>query len=144
MKGYLNNAEATANAIDADGWLHTGDVGYADADGFFFIVDRLKEFIKYKAYQVAPAELEAPLLTHPAVADAAVIPKADTESGEIPKAFVVKRSEVTAEELMAWVAERVAPSKKVRVVEFIEKVPKSASGKILRRELIVAERAKGG
>lgn len=144
MKGYLNNAEATANAIDADGWLHTGDVGYADADGFFFIVDRLKEFIKYKAYQVAPAELEALLLTHPAVADAAVIPKADTESGEIPKAFVVKRSEVTAEELMAWVAERVAPYKKVRVVEFIEKVPKSASGKILRRELIVAERAKGG
>ena len=143
MKGYLNNPTATAEAIDADGWLHTGDVGYADADGYFFIVDRLKEFIKYKAYQVAPAELEAVLLTHPAVADAAVIPKADEESGEIPKAFVVTRSEVTAEEIMAFVAERVAPYKKVRVVEFIEKVPKSASGKILRRELIVAERAKG-
>ena len=142
MKGYLNNAEATAQAIDADGWLHTGDVGYADADGFFFIVDRLKEFIKYKAYQVAPAELEAVLLTHPAVADAAVIPKADTEAGEIPKAFVVKRAEVSAAEIMAFVAERVAPYKKVREVEFIEKVPKSASGKILRRELIAMERAR--
>ncbi|MBX7120106.1 MAG: 4-coumarate--CoA ligase family protein [Gemmatimonadaceae bacterium] len=142
MKGYLNNPEATASAIDADGWLHTGDVGYADADGYFFIVDRLKEFIKYKAYQVAPAELEALLLTHPAVADAAVIPKADEESGEIPKAFVVKKADVDAEALMAWVAERVAPYKKVRAVEFIEEVPKSASGKILRRELIAAERAK--
>lgn len=144
MKGYLGNPTATAEAIDADGWLHTGDVGYADADGYFYIVDRLKEFIKYKAYQVAPAELEALLLTHPAVADAAVIPKADEEGGEIPKAFVVKRSELTADEIMAWVAARVAPYKKVRAVEFIEKVPKSASGKILRRELIAAERAKGG
>jgi acyl-CoA synthetase (AMP-forming)/AMP-acid ligase II len=142
MQGYLGNAQATAEAIDADGWLHTGDVGYADADGYFFIVDRLKEFIKYKAYQVAPAELEALLLTHPAVADAAVIPKADEEAGEIPKAFIVKRSDVTADEIMAWVTERVAPYKKIRQVEFIEKVPKSASGKILRRELIAAERAK--
>jgi acyl-CoA synthetase (AMP-forming)/AMP-acid ligase II len=142
MVGYLGNAQATSEAIDSDGWIHTGDVGYADADGYFFIVDRLKEFIKYKAYQVAPAELEALLLTHPAVADAAVIPKADVESGEIPKAFVVKRSEVTADDLMTFVAERVAPYKKVRLVEFIEKVPKSASGKILRRELIAAERAK--
>ncbi len=143
MKGYLNAPEATAEAIDREGWLHTGDVGYADAEGFFYIVDRLKEFIKYKGYQVAPAELEALLLTHPAVADAAVIPKADAEAGEVPKAFVVKRSDVTAEEIMAFVAERVAAYKKVRVVEFIEKVPKSASGKILRRELIAAERAKG-
>lgn len=144
MKGYLNASEATAESIDRDGWLHTGDVGYADADGFFFIVDRLKEFIKYKGYQVAPAELEALLLTHPAVADAAVIPKADAEAGEVPKAFIVKRSEVTAEEIMAFVAANVAAYKKVRVVEFIEKVPKSASGKILRRELIAAERAKAG
>lgn len=144
MKGYLNAPEATEEAIDHDGWLHTGDVGYADADGYFFIVDRLKEFIKYKGYQVAPAELEALLLTHPAVADAAVIPKADEEAGEVPKAFIVKRSDITAEEIMAFVAEHAAPYKKVRVVEFIEKIPKSASGKILRRELIAAERAKGG
>ena len=142
MQGYLGNPEATAQAIDAEGWLHTGDVGYTDAEGYFYIVDRLKEFIKYKAYQVAPAELEALLLTHPAVADSAVIPKADVEGGEIPKAFVVKRAEITAEELMAFVADRVAPFKKVRAVEFVEKIPKSASGKILRRELIAAERLK--
>ena len=142
MKGYLNNAEASAQAIDADGWLHTGDVAFADADGYFFIIDRLKEFIKYKGYQVAPAELEAVLLTHPCVGDAAVIPKADVEGGEIPKAFVVKKGEVTAEALMAYVAERVAPYKKIRMLDFIEKVPKTASGKILRRELIAAERAR--
>ena len=140
MLGYLNHPEATAQAIDADGWLHTGDVAYADEDGFFFIVDRLKEFIKYKGYQVAPAELEAVLLTHPAVGDAAVIPKSDESAGEIPKAFVVAKRDVSAEELMAFVAERVAPFKKVREVEFIEKIPKSASGKILRRELIAMER----
>ncbi|MCE9601086.1 MAG: 4-coumarate--CoA ligase family protein [Gemmatimonadetes bacterium] len=144
MKGYLNAPEATEEAIDHDGWLHTGDVAYVDAEGYFYIVDRLKEFIKYKGYQVAPAELEALLLTHPAVADAAVIPKADPEAGEVPKAFIVKRSEVTADEIMAFVAEHAAPYKKVRVVEFIERIPKSASGKILRRELIAAERAKGG
>ena len=142
MLGYLNNAEATAQAIDADGWLHTGDVGYADADGYFFIVDRLKEFIKYKGYQVAPAELEAVLLTHPLVSDAAVVPSADEEAGEIPKAFVVAKADVSAEALMAFVAGIVAPFKKVRAVEFIDKIPKSAAGKILRRELIVRERAR--
>ena len=142
MAGYLNQPQATADTVDADRWLHTGDVGYADEDGYFFIVDRLKEFIKYKGYQVAPAELEAVLLTHPAVADAAVIPCAHAEAGEIPKAFVVKRHEVTAEELMAFVAGIVAPYKKVRAVEFVEKIPKSGSGKILRRELIAQERAR--
>jgi acyl-CoA synthetase (AMP-forming)/AMP-acid ligase II len=142
MKGYYKKPEATAEVVRND-WFHSGDLGKIDEDGYFYIVDRLKEFIKYKGYQVAPAELEALLLTHPAVADAAVIPKADAEAGEVPKAFVVKRSDVTAEEIMAFVAERVAAYKKVRVVEFIEKVPKSASGKILRRELIAAERAKG-
>ena len=140
MLGYLNNAEATAEAIDEDGWLHTGDVGYADADGYFFIVDRLKEFIKYKGYQVAPAELEAVLLTHPSVADAAVIPVRDEDAGEIPKAFIVARRDVSAEELMEFVAGIVAAFKKVRAVEFIDKIPKSASGKILRRELITRER----
>jgi acyl-CoA synthetase (AMP-forming)/AMP-acid ligase II len=142
MLGYLNHPEATAASIDADGWLHTGDVCYADADGFFFIVDRLKEFIKYKGYQVAPAELEAVLLTHPAVGDAAVIPAADESAGEIPKAFVVRKGECTATELMDYVAELVAPYKKVRAVEFVEKIPKSASGKILRRELIALERSR--
>ena len=142
MQGYLNHPEATAQAIDADGWLHTGDVCYADEDGFFFIVDRLKEFIKYKGYQVAPAELEALLLTHPSVGDAAVIPAADESAGEIPKAFIVMKQACTAVELMEFVASRVAPYKKVRAVEFIEKIPKSASGKILRRELIALERSR--
>ena len=141
MKGYLNQPEATAATIDAEGWLHTGDIGYADEDGWFYIVDRLKELIKYKAYQVAPAELEAVLLAHPAVADAAVIPSPDDEAGEVPKAFVVLKSEATAEELMAFVAARVAPYKKVRRVEFVEQIPKSPSGKILRRVLVERERA---
>ena len=142
MLGYLNNPEATAQTVDEDGWLHTGDVGYADADGFYYIVDRLKEFIKYKGYQVAPAELEGILLGHAAVADCAVIPMADADAGEIPKAFIVTRSDVTSEELMAYVAGIVASFKKVRSVEFIEKIPKSPSGKILRRELIALERSR--
>ncbi len=142
MQGYLNNPEATAKTVDEDGWLHTGDVGYVDADGFYFIVDRLKEFIKYKGFQVAPAELEGILLRHAAVADCAVIPMADVEAGEIPKAFVVTRHDVTCEELMAFVASEVASFKKVRCVEFIEKIPKSPSGKILRRELIALERSR--
>lgn len=142
MKGYLNNAEATARTIDGDNWLHTGDIGYADEDGHFFIVDRVKELIKYKGFQVAPAELEAILLTHPAVEDAAVIPCADDEAGEVPKAFVVTKVETSAEAIMDFVAARVAPYKKIRFVEFIEQIPKSASGKILRRVLVDKERAK--
>ena len=142
MKGYLNNLEATANTVDADGWLHTGDIGYADEDGHFFIVDRMKELIKYKGFQVAPAELEAVLLAHPAIADAAVIPCADEEAGEVPKAFVVLKGEASAEEIMDFVAERLAPHKKIRFVEFIAQIPKSASGKILRRVLVEKERAK--
>jgi len=144
MKGYLNNPEATARTLDAEGWLHTGDVGYADEDGYFYIVDRIKELIKYKGYQVAPAELEAILLSHPAVADAAVIPSPDPEAGEVPKAFVVKKADVTADELMAYVAERVAPYKKIRRLEFVEKIPKSPSGKILRRVLVEQERQTRG
>jgi acyl-CoA synthetase (AMP-forming)/AMP-acid ligase II len=140
MKGYLNNPAATAQTIDPEGWLHTGDVGCADADGWIFITDRLKELIKYKGYQVAPAELEAVLLAHPAVADCAVIPSPDEKAGEVPKAFVVLKSEATAEDLMAHVAERVAPYKKVRRLEFIDGIPKSASGKILRRVLVERER----
>jgi acyl-CoA synthetase (AMP-forming)/AMP-acid ligase II len=143
MKGYLNNPVATANMLDDEGWLHTGDIGYFDEDGHCFIVDRLKELIKYKGYQVAPAELEAVLLTHPAVADAAVIPSRDEEAGEVPKAFVALKpgAAVGADELMAYVAERVAPYKRIRRLEFIEQVPKSPSGKILRRVLVERERA---
>ncbi|HYN85987.1 MAG TPA: 4-coumarate--CoA ligase family protein [Pyrinomonadaceae bacterium] len=144
MKGYLNRPDATAATIDAEGWLHTGDIGRADADGFFFIVDRAKELIKYKGFQVAPAELEALLLTHPSVADAAVVPSPDAEAGEVPKAFVVARGGESArpepEELMEFVAARVAPHKKIRRVEFVEQIPKSPSGKILRRVLIARER----
>ena len=140
MKGYLNKPQDTADAIDADGWYHTGDVGYVDDEGWFFIVDRTKELIKYKGMQVAPAELEALLLTHPAVLDAAIIRKADDEAGEVPKAFVVRKPDeasqsTSAEAIMAWVAERVAPHKRIRHLEFIDQIPKSASGKILRRLL---------
>jgi acyl-CoA synthetase (AMP-forming)/AMP-acid ligase II len=141
MKGYLKRPNATAEMLDDDGWLRTGDLGYADADGNFTIVDRLKELIKYKGFQVAPAELEALLLSHPAVADVAVIPTRDEETGEVPKAFVVLQQEATPDELLAYVAERVAPYKKVRRLEFIDQIPKSAAGKILRRVLVERERA---
>jgi len=135
MRGYLNNPEATAATLDSDGWLHTGDIGRVDRHGYFTIVDRLKELIKYKGFQVPPAELEAVLRGHPAVADAAVVPLADRECGEVPKAFVVLRGDVSAADLMAYVAERVAPYKKIRAVEVIDAIPRSPSGKILRRVL---------
>jgi acyl-CoA synthetase (AMP-forming)/AMP-acid ligase II len=140
MKGYLDRPDATAATIDADGWLRTGDLCRADEDGYLYVVDRLKELIKYKAYQVAPAELEAVLLSHPKVADAAVVGSPDEEAGELPKAFVVAKGEPTAEEIVSFVAERVAPHKKIRRVEFVEEIPKSPSGKILRRVLIERER----
>jgi acyl-CoA synthetase (AMP-forming)/AMP-acid ligase II len=144
MKGYLGNRDATAESIDAEGWYRTGDIGYVDGDGYFFAVDRLKELIKYKGMQVAPAELEALLLTHPAIADAAVIPVADLEAGELPKAYVVLRADQTleADSLMEFVSGQVAPHKRIRLVEYVEQIPKSASGKILRRVLIEKERAK--
>ena len=109
-----------------------------DADGYFEIVDRLKELIKYKGFQVPPAELEALLLSHPAISDAAVIGIPDEEAGELPKAFVVAGDEVTDEEIMDFVAGQVSPQKRVRLVERIDEIPKSASGKILRR--VLAER----
>jgi len=140
MRGYLNRPEATAVTIVDGGWLRTGDIASVDEDGYFTIVDRLKELIKYKGYQVAPAELEAVLLTHPSVADAAVIGSPDEESGEVPKAFVVRKDEVSADDLIAYVAEHVAPYKKIRLLDFVESVPKSTSGKILRRNLIEEER----
>ena len=137
MLGYLGNEKATQETIDANGFLHTGDLASVDSAGRIFIVDRLKELIKYKGYQVPPAELEALLLTHPAVADAAVIGVPDDEGEEIPMAFVVRRddSDVSADDVMAFVASKVAPYKKVRRVAFLEAIPKSASGKILRKDL---------
>jgi acyl-CoA synthetase (AMP-forming)/AMP-acid ligase II len=137
MAGYLGNEQATRDTVDDEGWLHTGDLAQVDACGCVYIVDRLKELIKYKGYQVPPAELEAVLLSHPAIADAAVIGVNDESGEEIPKAFVVKQSdsELTADEVMEFVAGQVAPYKKVRQVEFIDTIPKSASGKILRKDL---------
>jgi acyl-CoA synthetase (AMP-forming)/AMP-acid ligase II len=142
MQGYLNNPEATAITLDAEGYLHTGDVATVTEDGVFTIVDRVKELIKYKGYQVPPAELEALLLTHEKIADAAVIGVRDEEGEEVPKAFVVRQPtapDLTGEEVMTFVADRIAPHKKVRVVEFIDQIPKSASGKILRKDLRARE-----
>lgn len=139
MKGYLNNPEATAKVIDADGWFHTGDIAYVDEDGYFYIVDRIKELIKYNGYPIAPAELEAVLLSHPAVADAAVIPSPHPSTGEVPKGFVVLNSVATTEEIMEFVARLVAPHKRIRRLEIVDKIPKSASGKILRRLLVQRE-----
>jgi acyl-CoA synthetase (AMP-forming)/AMP-acid ligase II len=138
MKGYFQDPEATAALIDADGWLHTGDIGHTDGDGDFFVVDRVKELIKYKGMQVAPAELEAVLLSHEAVADAAVYGVGDAEAGEIPKAAVVLKAgkAATADELIQFVGGRVAPHKRVRALKVVAQIPKSASGKILRRVLV--------
>ena len=137
MAGYLNNAEATALTIDAEGWLKTGDVATIDADGHVTIVDRLKELIKYKGFQVPPAELEALLLTHPKIADVAVIGVPDTEAGEIPRAFIVLRADqtLTAADVTAFMHDKVATYKVVHDVVFVDAIPKSASGKILRRLL---------
>jgi len=140
MKGYLNNAEATARTLDQDGWLHTGDIGTVDPEGYLTIVDRLKELIKVKGYQVAPAELEGLLLKHPRIADAAVIPVDDEECGQRPKALVVIRGELTAEEVIEFVRTQAAPYKRLKCVELVDAIPKSASGKILRRVLVDRER----
>jgi acyl-CoA synthetase (AMP-forming)/AMP-acid ligase II len=141
MAGYLNNDEATAATIDQDGWLHTGDIAVRDADGYYAIVDRLKELIKFKGFQVPPAELEALLITHPEVADVAVIGVPDDEAGELPKAYVVAAGDdLDTHALMEWVGEQVAPQKRVRLVEVTDEIPKSPSGKILRRVLVEQER----
>jgi len=143
MQGYLGNAEATAAMLDDEGWLRTGDIATVTADGVFRIVDRLKELIKYKGYQVAPAVLEAALLGHPLIADAAVIGVLDADGQEVPKAFVVAQpgAELDADTVMAHVAGIVAPHERVRVVEFIDVIPKSSSGKILRKDLRAREQA---
>lgn len=137
MLGYLGRDDATRDTLDADGFLHTGDIARVDEDGVFWIVDRLKELIKYKGYQVAPAELEALLLTHPEIADAAVVGAPDADGQEVPKAFVVRVQDSSLDEdgVMSFVEAHVAPHKKIRQVSFIEVVPKSSSGKILRKDL---------
>lgn len=142
MRGYLNRPDATRAMIDDEGWLHTGDVGYADEEACFFVVDRVKELIKYKGLQIAPAEIEAVLLSNPQVADAAVIPVPDEEAGEVPKAFVVLKEGARPEDVLAYVAERVAPYKKIRHLEVTDQIPKSPAGKILRRLLVERERAR--
>ncbi|XP_058228314.1 4-coumarate--CoA ligase-like 9 [Rhododendron vialii] len=138
MKGYVGDNEATAATLDAEGWLKTGDLCYFDSDGFLYIVDRLKELIKYKAYQVPPAELEHLLQSNTDIVDAAVIPYPDEEAGQIPMAFVVRKpgSSITEAQIMDFIARQVAPYKKIRRVAFVNSIPKSPAGKILRRELV--------
>ncbi|KAJ7974988.1 4-coumarate--CoA ligase-like 4 [Quillaja saponaria] len=138
MKGYLGNSEATAATVDSEGWLRTGDLCYFDEDGFVYIVDRIKELIKHNGYQVAPAELEAILLSHPSILDAAVIPVEDDETGQIPMAYVVRAagSDLNEDQVIQFVANQVAPYKKVRRVGFIRAIPRSAAGKILRKDLV--------
>jgi acyl-CoA synthetase (AMP-forming)/AMP-acid ligase II len=138
--GYLGRADATAELIDPDGWLHTGDLGWMDEDGCLHVVDRLKSLIKVNALQVAPAELEALIATHPAVADVAVIARPDERTGEIPVAVVVPRGELDADELVAWVAERVPRHKRIRAVRLADRIPRTPSGKILHRELVAEDR----
>ncbi|KAL1833050.1 hypothetical protein ACET3Z_002701 [Daucus carota] len=137
MKGYIGNPQATSETLVGDGWLRTGDLCYIDNEGFLFVVDRLKELIKYKGYQVPPAELEQLLQSHPEIVDAAVIPFPDEEAGEVPMACVVKRSEsrINESQVMDFVAKQVAPYKKIRRVSFVNSIPKSAAGKILRKDL---------
>ncbi|CAN1267960.1 4-coumarate--CoA ligase-like 9 [Linum perenne] len=138
MQGYVGNDKETAETLDSEGWLKTGDLGYFNKEGYLYIVDRLKELIKYKAYQVPPVELEQLLQSNPKIADAAVIPYPDEDAGQIPMAFVVRKPglNLTEAEVMEFVAKQVAPYKKVRRVAFVNSIPKSPAGKILRRELV--------
>ena len=136
MIGYLNNETATRDTLTSDGWLKTGDVAIIDADGYMFIVDRLKELIKYKGFQVAPAELEACLVAHPQIQDAAVIGLPDEEAGEVPVAFVVCADPAPSpEEIQSYVGTQLSHYKQLHRVTFVEAIPKSPSGKILRRLL---------
>jgi long-chain acyl-CoA synthetase len=143
MQGYWNQSEATAEALTTDGWLRTGDICRFDEDGYVYVLDRKKDTINYKGYEVAPAELEVVLRQHPYIMDAAVIPKRDAIAGEVPKAFVVARpgQRPTTSDIIQFVEDRVAPHKRVREVEFVWEIPKTATGEILRRELIQRERA---
>jgi acyl-CoA synthetase (AMP-forming)/AMP-acid ligase II len=144
LEGYLNNPQATAGLKTPDGWVRSGDLGLVDADGFIFITDRLKELIKFKGMQVAPAELEALLLTHPEVADAAVIGRPDERAGEVPVAYLVARGAPDPDAIRAWLAERVAPHKQLADVVFVDAIPKNPSGKLLRRMLRDRDAQRGG
>lgn len=138
MKGYYNDEKSTRATIDKDGWLHTGDVGYYDEEGYFYIVDRIKELIKYKGYQVPPAELEAILLTYSGIKDAAVIGIPNEEAGELPIALVVKQegANIREEDIIQYVNERVSNPKRLRGgIKFVDSIPKTPTGKILRRVL---------
>lgn len=146
MQGYWKAPEATAEAL-RDGWLYTGDIGWRDEAGYVTVTDRKKEMIKFKGFSVAPAQIEALLLEHPAVADVAVVARANEEAGEVPKAFVVLRAgyeNLDGDELMAWANGKLATFKNVREIEFIDAIPRNPSGKILRRVLKEQERQKQG
>lgn len=140
VQSFLFRPEASAQTLTPDGWLRTGDIGYTDSAGDFFLVDRPKELIRYRGYVIESAELEAVLLSHPAVAAAVVIPTPDAQTGEVPKAFVVLKGDASAAELIAFVAQRVAPYKRVRCMEFVAEIPTSSAGKVLRRVMIERER----
>ncbi len=146
MLGYWKRPDATADMITEDGWLKTGDIVVMDENGYVKIVDRAREMIKYKGYQIAPAELEALLQHHPDLVDAAVVPKPDEEAGEVPKAYVVKRPghDPAPAEILRYIDEQVAPYKKIRELEFVDAIPRNPSGKILRRQLIQQERERAG
>ncbi|XP_020582953.1 probable 4-coumarate--CoA ligase 2 [Phalaenopsis equestris] len=138
MKGYLNDQEATLATIDMEGWLHTGDVGYVDDDDEVFIVDRVKELIKFKGFQVPPAELEALLLSHPCIADAAVVPQKDEAAGEVPVAFITRSTdniELTEDDVKEFIGKQVVFYKRLHKVYFVHAIPKTPAGKILRKEL---------
>ncbi|SEO74707.1 class I adenylate-forming enzyme family protein [Trujillonella endophytica] len=146
MRGYWRRPQATAEAIDADGWFHTGDVGVLDADGYLSIVDRTKDMLLYKGYNVFPRELEEHLFAVPGVAGAAVVGRPDPDAGELPVAYVVRRDDddgaaLTRDSVMAAVNEHVTPYKRLRDVVFIDAIPVSAAGKVLKRELAARERA---
>ncbi|KAK1577898.1 hypothetical protein Q3G72_025820 [Acer saccharum] len=137
MKGYVGDEEATAAILDGEGWLRTGDLGYIDREGFLFYVDRIKELIKYKGYQVAPAELEHQLHSHPDIVDAAVVPYLDERVGQVPVAFVVRKhgSTIDESEIKEFIAKQVASYKKIRRVIFISSIPRNSPGKVLRKDL---------
>ena len=139
MKGYFKNDEATAACLNEDGWLSTGDLSYFDEKGNLFVVDRLKELIKYKAFQVAPAELEDTLLSHPDIVDSCVIGVPDDVAGQVPRGYIVKNGEscLTEEDVHKFLGEYLSPHKQLRGgVVFVDQLPKSASGKLLRRVLL--------